>query len=273
MKVLIMGGQGMVGHMLVRYLKKHTSHTIYYTTRDRNDSHGLFADARDWFNVEYLLELLSPHIVVNCIGILNHYAEQDQVNAYWINGILPHRLKYKLNEFGGKLIQISSDCVFEGLQGGHVELDIPDGTSVYARSKALGEVTQSPHLTIRTSIIGPEIRKHGIGLMQWLLQQHGEIKGYSRVIWNGVTTIELAKFIRYVIEDQSIDGLFHLTAPNSISKYSLLKLLQKKLRKSDITIIRDSGIKLNRTLLSTRTDIQYAVPDYKHMISELLTWM
>jgi dTDP-4-dehydrorhamnose reductase len=170
------------------------------------------------------------------------------------------------------LIHISTDCVFSGNRGDYTENDQPESTTVYARSKALGEVTVNPHLTIRTSIIGPEIRKQGIGLLQWFLQQQGTVKGYSRVMWNGVTTLELAKAIHYAIE-HPISGLLQMTAPQKISKYELLHLFQHAFDKHDVTIIPDEEICLDRTLINTRDDFTFEISAYPTMLKQLSDWM
>jgi dTDP-4-dehydrorhamnose reductase len=272
MKLLIMGGQGMAGHMLVQYFRKLGSFSVYYTTRDKKDLNGLYADARDAVLMEKVIESVSPDVIINCIGILNDYARQDPVNAYWVNGIFSHQLAKAAEKAGGRLIHISTDCVFSGARGDYIEDDKPDGTSVYAVSKALGEVKDAPHLTIRTSIIGPEIRASGIGLLYWFMRQEGMVKGYKNMLWNGVTTLELAKAVHHFI-CQPVYGLIHLCAADKISKYELLKLFQIVFDKRDVTIVPDEEIHLDRTLRNTRSDFEYSVPSYKHMLVEMHPWM
>lgn len=272
MKLLIMGGNGMAGHMLVQYFRRLGTYSVYYTIRDKLDPDGLYMDADDVVLMEKAVEAVSPDVIINCIGILNEAARQDPVNAYWVNGLLPHRLKKAAEKAGGRLIHISTDCVFSGERGYHAEDDEPNGTSVYAASKALGEVTEAPHLTIRTSIIGPEIRGGGIGLMDWFMRQEGMVKGYENVLWNGITTLELAKALDYFIR-WPIHGRIHLCSAEIINKYELLKLFQQVFDKQDVTVIPDGHIGLDRTLLNTRTDFEYAVPGYINMLTELSTWM
>nr|WP_313780773.1 hypothetical protein [Paenibacillus larvae] len=137
----------------------------------------------------------------------------------------------------------------------------------------MGEVKDAPHLTIRTSIVGPEIRQNGIGLLNWFLNQSGEVKGYTEAYWNGVTTLELAKFVHHVMEDTSLNGIVHLTAPEQVSKYELLQLFRNIFEKKDVELIPDSKVKLDRTLRSTRKDMVYRVPDYEQMLTELKEWM
>ncbi|KRF18694.1 dTDP-4-dehydrorhamnose reductase family protein [Paenibacillus sp. Soil787] len=271
-KLLIFGGQGMLGHLLVRYFGEYSSYHVQYTTRDKQDTKGLYVDASDPILVDKVIEAVAPDVIVNCVGILNQFAEANPQEAYWVNGLLPHRIREAIEREGGKLIHISTDCVFSGNRGDYKENDQPEGTTVYARSKALGEVTGGPHLTIRTSIIGPEIRKQGIGLLQWFLQQQGIVKGYNRVMWNGVTTLELAKAIHHAIE-HPVFGLLQLTAPQKISKYELLHLFQQAFDKRDVTIISDEEIRLDRTLINSRDDFTFEVSTYPTMLKQLADWM
>ncbi|OPH48677.1 NAD(P)-dependent oxidoreductase [Paenibacillus ferrarius] len=272
-KLLILGGRGMLGSMLVDYFQACSSYHVYFTTRDKTCSEGLYLDAEDAVLLEKVIETVRPTITINCMGILNQFAENNPKHAFWINGLIPHRIAQAMDNVKGKLIHISSDCVFSGETGGHTEWDIPNGTSIYARSKALGEVTASPHLTIRTSIIGPEVSEHGIGLLHWFLKQKGEINGYSEAWWNGVTTLELAHCIRHVIDEDPVSGILNITAPERISKFELLNLFQRVFQKEDVVIRMDDKVKLDRTLRQSREDFHYVVPNYETMLYELKNWM
>jgi dTDP-4-dehydrorhamnose reductase len=272
MRLLILGGNGMAGHMLVQYFQKCTPYEVFFTTRDKSFEGSLYLDAKDYTAVENVIQVVSPDIIINCIGILNKFAESNTLDAYLVNGILPHHLQRVANKMGGKLIHISSDCVFSGVYGDHTEQDLPDGFTTYARTKWLGEIKSDLHLTIRTSIIGPEIRSGGIGLLQWFMQQQGTVKGYRNALWNGVTTLELAKFVHHVIE-QPVPGLFHLVSPEKISKLELLQLIQTVMDIRNITIVPDESININRTLINTRKDVSYRVPNYERMLIELNEWM
>lgn len=290
MRVLVIGGNGMAGHMLLNYMVACTSYDLFYTTREskkrkkgeapeqpeiqRHRGAGLYLDALDAILVEKLLKSVQPDVIVNCVGLLNDAAGQNEVEAYRINGLLPQQLAELAEREGGRLIHISTDCVFSGTKENYEELHVPDGTSVYSRSKALGEVLKQPHLTIRTSIIGPEIRENGIGLFQWFMNQKGVVKGYVNVPWNGVTTLELAKFIVYAMERGSqLSGLVHLTAAETLSKCELLQMFQIAFEKWDVTIRPDVTVVLNRTLKSTRDDLGYKARGYAEMLGELRDWM
>ncbi|MDP4098492.1 SDR family oxidoreductase [Paenibacillus sp. P96] len=272
MKILVLGGNGMAGHMLVQYFRQQGGHRVYYTTRDPSDTDGLLLDATDFGMAESLIQAVRPSILINAVGVLNQFAEEDKVKAYEINGILPHRLRKAADLINARLIHISTDCVFSGARGGYSEQDATDGTSAYALTKALGEVRATGHLTIRTSIIGPEIRKGGIGLFQWFMQQKGKVSGYRQVMWNGVTTLELAKAID-VLMKQELSGLVHLACPQSVSKHDLLQMMQQIWGKEDVSIIPVNMPVQDRTLQSTRPDMKYAVPDYRDMLEELHSWI
>ncbi|RCX19777.1 dTDP-4-dehydrorhamnose reductase [Fontibacillus phaseoli] len=272
MKLLIIGGNGMAGHLLVKYFHRQDRHSVFYTSRDVRDPHGLVLDASDSFLVEKVVESVRPDIIINAVGVLNQFAEADKINAYHINGFLPHRLQRSADSIGARLIHISTDCVFEGTKGGYSEADEPDGTSVYAVTKALGEIHAPGHLTIRTSIIGPEIRANRIGLMNWFMHSEGKVTGYRNVMWNGVTTLELAKAIDRVM-DSPLSGLIHLAHHSPISKHDLLLLMQEIWGLQHITIIPAETPVQDRTLVSTRSDWSYEVPHYREMLKEMERWM
>nr|WP_274528582.1 SDR family oxidoreductase [Paenibacillus piscarius] len=269
---MILGGNGMAGHMLAEYFRRQGKHHVFHTTRDKNDLGGLYVDADDIAGVEKLVEIVSPHCMINAMGVLNQFAERDRIGAYHVNGFLPHRLRRAADNIQARLIHISSDCVFEGTRGGYTEEDIPDGTSVYALTKSLGEVHAPGHLTIRTSIIGPEIRQGGIGLMEWFLAQEGRVSGYERVMWNGVTTLELAKVIDAQL-DSGLSGLIHLAHPEPVSKYRLLQMMQSVFHKENVEIIPVQDPVQDRTLVSTRSDVKVQLPAYPRMLEELARFM
>jgi len=272
MKLLILGGNGMAGHMLADYFRRQGKHHVFHTTRDKRDLGGLHVDADDIAGMEKLVEIVSPHCIINAMGVLNQFAEQNKIGAYHINGFLPHRLRRTADAVHARLIHISTDCVFEGTRGGYTEEDTPDGTSVYAITKSLGEIREPGHLTIRTSIIGPEIRSGGIGLMEWFLARTGNVSGYTRVMWNGVTTLELAKAVDRVLETP-VDGLIHLAHPAPLSKNELLHCMQAAFAKNDVEIVPDPIPVQDRTLISTRPDVDFQLPSYPVMLAELAEWM
>lgn len=272
MKVLILGGKGMAGHVITAYFQQNPQYKVFYTSRDPEDKDSIYLDITIPTKLEEIIESIKPDIIVNCIGILNDHASNNPKLAFQVNSLLPHELVKLTERNNGKLIHISTDCVFSGTKGNYTEVDIPDGTSFYAQSKQLGEIISDKHLTIRTSIIGPELKEDGIGLFQWFMKQRDQIIGYEKVLWNGVTTLELAKAIEALIEN-NVTGLYHLGSENKVSKYNLLKLIKRTFNKTDVEILPDSHIVLDRTIKNTRNDFYYQIPTYEHMLKELKNWM
>lgn len=273
----------MAGHVLAAYLRREAGHEVTATVRPGRTAEAWLRrapqdiairelDARDLAAAEELIAVERPQAIVNAIGVLNAQAESRPLDAYAINGLLPHWLAHAAEQVGARLVHVSSDCVFSGSRGGYGEEEPPDGHTVYARSKALGEVRRAGHLTVRTSIIGPEIREGGIGLMGWFLGQIGTVSGYVNVPWNGVTTLELAKAIAWALERPGIGGLVHLTAPEPISKHDLLGLIAEIYDKNDAEIVPSAEPVIDRTLLPTRTAFAYRPPDYRTMLRELRDW-
>ncbi|RED75548.1 dTDP-4-dehydrorhamnose reductase family protein [Cohnella phaseoli] len=282
MKILLLGGYGMAGHMTASYLRTRPGCELTVTVRPETIANrtlkaleGLQVrelDVRSFEAVQELVHKIVPDVIVNAVGILNHHAEDRPLDAYKVNGLLPHWLRHLGDRCGARLIHISSDCVFSGERGGYVETDEPDGTTVYAKTKALGEMRSGKHVTVRTSIIGPDDKPSGIGLMKWFLACEGEVRGYRNVLWNGVTTLELAKAIEWLIRRPEIGGLVHLTAPETVSKHELLLMMQEKFDKRNVTVVPVDEPVIDRTLTATRDDFDYRPPRYAEMLEELRGW-
>jgi dTDP-4-dehydrorhamnose reductase len=221
--------------------------------------------------LENLVRKQSPKILINCVGVLIKGSHNHPDNAIYINAYIPHLLAKIAGEANAKLIHISTDCVFSGKKGNYCETDFRDADDIYGQSKALGEIINDKDLTIRTSIIGPELKKEGEGLFHWFINQKGEIKGYTEVFWGGVTTLELAKTIDYTI-DNEITGLIHLTNGEKISKFDLLSLIKKNYKKSDVFIQSYQGKQVDKSLQKSEK-LKYQVPSYKTMIEDQCQWM
>lgn len=273
MKILVLGGAGMAGHVIATWLRETTEHQVYTSVRRPTaDPSAFVLDVRDVEAWREMMENIRPDTVINAVGILNRRAEERPAEAICINSWLPHKLAETGDVLGFRVIHISTDCVFSGRRGGYTENDLPDGTTMYARTKTLGEIRSAPHVTVRTSIVGPEMKPDGIGLFHWFMRQRGEIEGYTRVWWNGVTTLELAKFIRWLLE-HPLSGLVHLHSPKRVCKHDLLGLFQTIFQKDDVKIRPNPHIQSDKTLVSTRTDVDYTVPALSHQIREMRDWI
>ena len=271
-KYLVLGINGMAGHMIALYLTEQGRSVVGFGRKHSSICETIVGDALKENDIDKVLDKYDYDVVVNAIGILNTSVDQNMAEGFFINAELPHILAQKLKNKKTKLIHISTDCVFAGDRGWYKEKDTPDAISQYGISKMKGEVVDNINLTIRTSIIGPELKKDGIGLFHWFMSQTKEVYGYKNAIWSGLTTLQLAKFI---LEDetQNITGLFHLSNGEAISKYDLLMLLNKYCREDKITIKENSQVKINRSIDTVRKDIIIERKSYPQMIIEMQEWI
>ena len=273
-KVLLIGSNGMAGHLISDYLALNPMFEIIRVARvSSNKKTDYQIDVSDFNAIDELISNLNPNYVINAIGILNADAENNPDRAVLLNSYFPHFLAKICDKYGSRLFHISTDCVFNGKKGSYLENDFKDGIGFYAQSKALGEVNYQNHITIRTSIIGPDIKSNGIGLLNWILSQNGVINGYSNAFWGGVTTLELAKAIEYFIL-QNIDGvnIYHLTNNEKISKFDLLRIINEVFNVK-LNIKSSSEYKVDKSLINSNKLIVYNVPSYQIMIEEMYRWI
>ena len=271
MKFLVLGCNGMAGHTISLYLKEQ-GHEVYGFDRMKSVYvESVAGDARDLLTLEKLIKEGCYDSVINCIGILNQFAEQNKGLAAFLNGYFPHFLADVTSETDTQVIHMSTDCVFSGKRGEYTEADFRDGETFYDRSKALGELEDGKNITLRNSIVGPDINPKGIGLMNWFMQQQGPINGYTKAMWTGQTTLQLAKTMEVAAKERA-HGLYNTVPDHSISKYDLLQLFNHYLRKDSIVIHPIEGIDADKSLKRTRYEFGYLIPDYEIMVSELAEW-
>lgn len=220
--------------------------------------------------VEGLLIGLSPDVVINCVGIIKQDPSVDnRISTISLNSSLPHALSDICAQRGIRLVHISTDCVFSGSKGGYVETDTPDPKDFYGRSKLLGEVTDAPALTLRTSIIGHELASNR-SLLDWFLSQSGTVQGYSRAIYSGLTTTEFAHMLEtVVIPRDDLHGLYHV-ASSAISKFELLKTIAKVYDWRG-QLVPFAGFVCDRSLSAGRlfSETGYQAPNWPTMIADM----
>jgi dTDP-4-dehydrorhamnose reductase len=274
-KILILGSRGMAGHVIVKFLKNKEKYIIGQVSRTKSQvPYSYNIDVTDIYEFSKVIDNFSPDIIINCLGILNNEAENNPEKAIFINSFIPHYLAKKIAIIGGRLIHISTDCVFSGQKGNYLESDVKDGIGFYAQSKAIGEVDYGNNLTIRTSIVGPELKQNGIGLFHWFLtNKDTEIKGYANAFWGGVSTFQLAIAVEKAIDNSKIKGIVHLTNGKKISKCDLVKTFNSVFNKK-IIINEDFNYKIDKSLsVGKQTNLLGIVPEYEVMINEMKAWM
>ena len=270
MKILILGSDGMLGHVVKMYFEE-KDYDVVCTTRRDEKSELYFNITNSVSEIERIIKRVKPDVVINCIGILNKVADEHKALAILINSYLPHYLDEISVENNFKLIHVSTDCVFDGKTGNYDEMSIPNETSMYGRTKALGEVINDRSVTLRTSIVGPDINENGVGLFKWFMEQEGEVGGYDRVLWTGITTIWFARCMEMAIEN-NLTGLHHCVNNDVISKYDLLVLFKKYFNK-DIVINHNPDVESKKTLIRTNKSFDFGIPSYEDMIKDMRDWV
>lgn len=272
MKLLVLGASGMAGHTIALYFLE-KGHSVTSFTRGRFPiGSNVRGDISDQAQLKKLLTEEQFDAVINCVGMLNSACDREPAKAVYANSYFPHMLAELLQSSKAQLIHMSTDCVFSGQSSPYHESSFPDGTTLYDRSKALGELNNEHSLTFRNSIIGPDMKPDGIGLFNWFMKQSGTIYGYTGAIWTGVTTLTLAKAMEQAITDR-LTGLYHLVYPQSISKFELLKLFNKHFKRNSLTILPSNAVQADKTLINQRNDFGFIVPDYEKMIVEMKSWI
>ncbi|MDE6758673.1 MAG: sugar nucleotide-binding protein [Clostridia bacterium] len=272
MRFLVLGCNGMAGHTIALYLQEQGYDVIGFAKNKSKYVESIAGDALDTEKLKKIIIDGKFDTVINCIGILNNFAEQNKAMAVSLNSYLPHALVEITKDTDTQIIHMSTDCVFSGKSGNYTETSLRDGETFYDRSKALGEIEDDKNLTLRNSIVGPDINQNGIGLLNWFMQQNGPIQGYTKAIWTGQTTLQLAKTMEAAALNKA-HGLYNAVPKESISKYELLQLFNKYLRNDKLVINPVEGVNLNKTLIRTRYNFDFEIPNYEIMVREMAEWM
>ena len=259
--IVILGSSGMLGNAVTRYFLQETDFSVTGAVRSKG-SIGLFPQnlqehivwgvVVDSFDtVRGFIKEQQPDIVINCVGLVKQLSDaNDPLIALPINSLFPHMLARCCAEYGARVIHMSTDCVFSGSKGGYLDNDIPDAHDLYGVSKRLGEVDYPNAVTLRTSIIGHELNGNR-SLIDWFLSQEGSVKGFSKAIFSGLPTVEIARIIKdYVIPNKELRGLYHVSA-EPINKYDLLSLVAD-IYGHNTKVIKDTDFKIDRSLDSSR---------------------
>jgi len=279
MRILVLGGDGMLGHQLLKQWSGR--HEVGVTVRSdlkTYSPYGLFTDANtyplvDVRSMERMLEVLTdfrPEAVINAVGLVKQRAgAKEAIPSIEINSLLPHRLALMCAAIGARLVHMSTDCVFSGRRGNYSETDTPDPVDVYGRSKLIGEVEGTGCTTLRTSIIGRELARH-TSLIEWFLAQRGTVKGFTRAIYTGFSTIEMARIIESVLlHHKDLCGVYNVSS-TPIDKYRLLGLVKRFFR-LETEILPDDSFICDRSLNSDRFRkiTGYVAPSWEQMIEEM----
>ena len=280
-RILVLGVTGMLGSAVFRVFSADAARQTFGTLRSNaalrhfpQDCHARLVTGVDVLDQDALVSAMArvkPDVVINCVGLIKQLADaKDPLTALPINAMLPHRLA-RLCELGGaRLIHVSTDCVFSGRKGLYLESDLSDAEDLYGKSKYIGELHELPNaITLRTSIIGHELGS-AYALVDWFLSQQGEVRGFTKAIFSGLPTVELARVIKdFVIPNPELSGLYHVAAA-PIDKFRLLSLVAAQYGKQ-IEIRPDAALVIDRSLNSARfTEATgYVAPQWPELIRRM----
>ncbi|MEF9987162.1 MAG: sugar nucleotide-binding protein [Bacteroidales bacterium] len=272
MKFFVLGCNGMAGHIVSLYLQEQGHEVFGFDRMESRYVKSISGDARDTAKLKEVIVNGKFDSVINCIGILNQFAEQNKALAAFLNSYFPHFLAEITAGTDVQIIHMSTDCVFSGKRGEYTETDFRDGETFYDRSKALGELDDYKNITLRNSIVGPDINPNGIGLLNWFLKQEGEVNGFTKAMWTGQTTLQLAKTMEIAAKERA-SGLYNTVPDHSISKYDLLQLFNQYFRNNSVSVHSIEGINADKSLKRTHYSFDYIIPDYEVMVAELAEWV
>lgn len=272
MKIFVFGCNGVVGHAVALYFKE-AGHEVRY-----GYDFGIDEDSLSKVGVYYDTELLkkvieefTPDAIINCTAIVNQAAEEDKAKAAYLNAFLPHLLEQLTAGTRTVVVHRSTDCIFSGTKGQYVLGDWPDARSFYARTKAVGELDNEKDITIRVSLIGPAQESEDGSLLNWFLQQKGDVKGFANAIWTGLTTLEYAKTIECLL-NQKAHGVFQAAPKDSISKYELLRLFEKYFE-GGRTIVKVDNDRVDKSLVPYWGEYIVQIKGYEEQIIEMKNWI
>jgi dTDP-4-dehydrorhamnose reductase len=271
----------MLGHELVRGLSPR--HDVSVTLRQPAPAYAHVpqladvpchpdVDLRRPDALPTVLADVRPDAVINAVGLVKQRREgQTSAPAIELNALLPHRLATQCRAAGARFVHLSTDCVFSGSRGAYTETDHPDARDVYGMTKLLGEVQDGSALVLRTSIIGLELKGRG-SLVEWFLAAAGEVRGFRRAIYTGLTTMETARLVDQLLrEHPGLHGVWH-AASEPITKYDLLHELAARLARADVTVVPDDTFACDRSLRADRLRdaTGYTAPSWDQMLTELV---
>lgn len=276
MKFFICGCNGMAGHTISLYLQER-GHDVYGFDVQKSQLIRSFAgNAFDTETISRVIKEGHYDTVINCIGVLNRFAEENHALAAFLNSYFPHFLAEITEGTDTQVIHMTTDCVFSGKKGSYTEYDLRDGETFYDRSKALGELDDDKNLSLRNSIVGADINPKGIGLLNWFMinttGKSSVVNGYTKAMWTGQCTYQLAKTMEVAAKERA-HGLVNAVPDTDISKYELLKLFNKYLRGGRVQINPIEGVNADKSLKRTNWDFSYRIPDYEQMVAEMAEWI
>ncbi len=271
MRVLVIGCNGLIGHAIALYFKEQ-GHEVYgYDPTTADFVPQAVGSYYSGNQIEVAINQFKPEAIINCTAIVNQAAEDDKAEAAYLNTYFPHLLERITAKTNIVVAHRSTDCIFSGAKGQYTLTDIPDATSFYARTKAVGELNNGKDITVRVSLIGPALKEDDGSLLNWYLCQRGNVNGFINAIWTGLTTLEYAKTIESLLQ-QKAHGVFQAAPQNPISKCQLITLFEKYFP-GGRTIVPVNNKRVDKSLIPYWGEYNIQIKDYEEQIVEMKQWI
>jgi dTDP-4-dehydrorhamnose reductase len=274
-KVLILGSSGMLGSSMKNVFEQSPSLETFTASRGKDNPDFRITSIND---ISDIISNLKPHFIINCVGTIKpNIDELDSasiLNAIEVNSRLPFLLSEECLKVNSRIIQIATDCVFDGKQGRYNEDFQHNPTDIYGKTKSLGEPSFEHFLNIRCSIVGVESFTNK-SLLNWFLAQNlkSAINGFTNHFWNGVTTDIFAEIINGIVTSGNwVHGTYHLVPNDTVTKFELLTLFKKHFSRDDLLIQpTESLISVDRTLITKFTEINQVFWSYSRFKNSIPT--
>lgn len=232
-RLLITGASGLLGAnaVLAAIGDFHVTAVCHRQQLAHPQIDTVLADLTIVEQVERVIRDCRPDVILHAAALTDiDGCERDPKAAFQHNRDMPKAIARSAQEIGAYMVHISTDAVFDGVEGDYTEVDSPRPINTYGESKAEGEhavLTHSPHsVVIRTNFFGWNAQDK-LSLAEWFLSRlnAGEMTpGFDDVWFSPILVNQLIDFI-FLIMRLRLDGVYHVAGSDCFSKFEFGKKL------------------------------------------------
>lgn len=260
MHIAVLGSTGMLGTGVLDYFHSLDIPVIEISRNSTgvypDNGHIQFDITQD--PISKLIDgLTDGSFLINASGMIKHKINsnslEDLADAIKVNSVFPHELSEKCMARNIRIFQIATDCVYSGERGNYSEADRHDPTDIYGVTKSLGEGESLNVMTLRCSLIGLE-RDSSYEFLNWVIDQplNQTIRGFENHLWNGLTTLHVARILKGIIDMEGFkEGVHHLVPKDFTTKLELIEIVASEFERQDLVVEKSKGDKgVDRRLIT-----------------------
>ena len=259
-RILLTGASGLLGLNLALAVdgKKNQVYGVANTIPMRwVDFKSIQAELTEDGVLDRLLDEYTPEVIIHCAAIANvDDCEAKPELAKKINAELPGQIAKAAADRKIKMVQISTDAVFDGQKGNYTETDQPNPLSVYARTKWEGEqavLEANPNaLVARVNFYGWSVTGKR-SLAEWFVNNLSEgqrVKGFTDILFCPMMVLDLVDTMMESVE-KDLCGLYHMVGPETMSKFDFGRAIARKFGFDPELVqpasVQDGGLKAARS--------------------------